>query len=799
MGFANPFTVLRESLRIRIFTLLTLLILLISATFIIFHFTHESDSLTERSVTEGNLLARLLAHNCRIAVFAEHTDMLREAADGILQNDDVISATVFSADGKLLMHRYRMLPDENPLKFEGFPELNQTLAPLLQGKQKSFHRETSEYFEFFSPVAAGPGYSSPESLYFSDTPAVHTDRIIGIVRVILDKKELNARLHSLLITTLFMAIIYLLLASIGGFLIAQGLTRSLRSLMKGVSTLERGDLSGRITVESRDELGKVSQAFNTMARALERRELEKQALEEQLRIAREKLAKEEWERTFDTVPDHIAILDMESRITRINKAMADLLELDKEQAIGRILFEYFDGSVSPPYSYHMSELLDAGMTYSSEIHKEKLNKYFFVTISPLFSDDGRTGSVYVARDITVNKQALETIRISEERFRIIADTIVEVIWMTDVEFKEILYVSPAYERVWGRSLESLYRAPHSLIETLHPDDRKLFQDVLRTQLSGAASETEYRIIRPDGSIRWICDRGYPVRNEEGLIKYFTGVAEDITEKKQAEEEKRAIHAKLVQTNKMTSLGFLVSGLAHEVNNPNNSIKLAAHFLSRSWEDIKPILEYHYRDEGDFQIGGQLFTQIKDTMPQHISSITANSRRIEGIIKNLRDFAQKGVANLNYVVDVNTVIALSASIINTQIKQLTRHFKLSLQEGLPTVKGNPQQLEQVVINLVMNAIQALTDREKAVEVISSFDMEKDSVVIQVKDEGEGMPKEVKDRIFEPFFSTKLDRGGSGLGLAISNFIIREHKGSLDFESDPVRGTTATVTLPRQAGM
>ena len=158
------------------------------------------------------------------------------------------------------------------------------------------------------------------------------------------------------------------------------------------------------------------------------------------------------------------------------------------------------------------------------------------------------------------------------------------------------------------------------------------------------------------------------------------------------------------------------------------------------------------------------------MPQHISGITANSRRIEGIIKNLRDFAQKGVANLTYKVDVNMVISLSVSIINTQVKQHTRHFKLALVEGLPAVRGNPQQLEQVLIR------------------------ESNCVIIRVEDDGEGMPKEVKDRIFEPFFSTKLDRGGSGLGLAISNFIIKEHNGSLEFESEPGTGTTAIVTLP-----
>lgn len=793
MGIANPLTVLRESLRIRIFSLLTLLILVISATFIIFHFTSESASLTERSVIEGNLLARLLARNSRIAVFAEHGDMLREAADGTIQSENVISAAVFSADGKLLIHRTRTLGEDGRLA--GFPAIAPFIAPLLEGKEKAVHREHGDYFEFFAPVVGGPpGYSSPESLYFSDSPVKQKGRVIGIVRVVLDKKELNERLNSLLTATILMAVLFLVVGSISAYLIARGLTRSLHSLMFGVTTLEQGDLSGRIAIQSDDELGKVSHAFNTMAEALERRDREKQELEDQLRIAREKLAKEEWERTFDTVPDQIAILDKENRITRINKAMATLLSIDKEEAAGMMLFERFDGSTRPPYYAEMADLVAAGKTYSTEIYKGKLDKFFFVTISPLFCDNERTGAVYVARDITKNKQATETLRISEERFRIIAETIVEVIWMTNVDFTEILYVSPAYERVWGRSSEGLFAAPDSLIETIHPDDRERFKAVLGSQATGKPYEMEYRIVCPDGAVRWIWDRGYPVRSEEGSIIYFTGVAEDITEKKHADEEKQAIQAKLVQTNKMTSLGLLVSGLAHEVNNPNSSIKLAAHILSKSWDDMKPILEQHYDEEGDFPVSGQMFSQMKENMPQHIASITANSRRIEGIIKNLRDFAQKGVANLTYVVDVNTVISLSASILNTQVKQHTRHFKLALQEGLPAVKGNPQQLEQVIINLIMNAIQALPDRDRKIKVATSFDRKKDCVIIKVKDEGTGMPKEVRERVFEPFFSTKLDRGGSGLGLAISNFIIKEHKGSMEFESDVGRGTTAIVMLP-----
>jgi len=794
MGIGNIFTPLKESLRIRIFFLLTLLTLVISSTFTIFHYSRESASLTERFLTEGNLLARLLAHNSRIAVFAEHGEMLREATDGILQNENVVAVDLFAPDGTVLIHRTTDVAGETGRKPESFPDARPMLAPLLQGTRKSVSRELPGYFEFYATVSAETGYSSPESLYFKALPPEESKRVIGVARVILDKKELNTRLGTLLATTFFIAVAFLLAGSAGAYLIARGLTRSLHSLMKGVTSLEQGDLSGRIAVRSRDELGKVSHAFNSMAEALEKRDREKRALEEHLRIAREKLAKEEWERTFDTVPDLIAILDRENRITRINEAMALLLGIDKDNAVGVRIFDMIDGAISPPYSLEMAGFLADGKTYSTEIFKERLGKYFLVSMSPLTGDDGWMGSVYVARDITPLKQATETIRISEERFRIIAETIFEVVWMTDVAFSEILYVSPAYERVWGRSSAELYASPASLLDTVHPDDRERFRSFLDSQQTGVPYETEYRIVRPDGTVRWIWDRGYPVHNEEGAVIYFTGVAEDVTAKKEAEEERRAIQAKLVQTNKMTSLGLLVSGLSHEVNNPNNGIKLAAHILAKSWEDVVPILEHHYLQEGDFTIGGQLFSRIREAMPQHIASITANSRRIEAIIKNLRDFAQKGVANLNYRVDVNTVISLSASILNPQVRQYTRHFKLHMEEGLPPVKGNPQQLEQVVINLILNALQALPDRGRKVEVSTSYSKEADAVLILVGDEGEGMPKEVMERVFEPFFSTKLERGGSGLGLAISNFIVREHRGSLKFESTPGEGTTATVTLP-----
>ncbi|HEX2770781.1 MAG TPA: ATP-binding protein, partial [Geobacteraceae bacterium] len=272
------------------------------------------------------------------------------------------------------------------------------------------------------------------------------------------------------------------------------------------------------------------------------------------------------------------------------------------------------------------------------------------------------------------------------------------------------------------------------------------------------------------------------------------VARDISEWKRAEEEKKAIQAKLIQTNKMTSLGLLVSGMAHEVNNPNNSIKFTAHVLGKTWSDMLPILDKYFQEEGDFVIGGHQYSQLREALPQLISGITDCSRRIEGIIKNLRDFVRKGKADLSMQTDINRIVSVSASILNNQIKMHTYHFRIDLCEGMPEIRGNSQQLEQVVINLIMNALQSLPDKERSVSVSTCFDELAGQAIIKVSDNGCGMSADVKSRLFEPFYSTKLDSGGTGLGLAISNVIIIDHSGVLEFDSESGKGTTAIVKLP-----
>jgi PAS domain S-box-containing protein len=659
------FSRLRESFKAKLFSLFTLVIVVISFSFTIFFVRHESNNYQEQLLGEGKLLASLLAYNSRLPVFAENAEALQSAAEGIIKHENVAAVAIYDSGGEMLAAVNR---GGNAGEVSRKGEDVRKIIGSSPGKipSPSFF-ETGEDIAFYSPIISEAIYPSTEALYFTEKPKETEYRTIGLVRVVLGKADLKRRVRALLLVGAIFLAFFLFLGIYGAYNLLKEITKPLNSLTEGVRNVGKGDLTQRVPIETADEIGQVALAFNAMAETLQKREAEKARLEEQLRLAQKKEAKEEWERTFDTVTDLVAIIDLEQRIVQINQAIVNLFRISKEDAVGKKCFEIFHGRESAITQCPCLQLLQDGREHESEFHDASLDRHFWITVTPLRRSDGEMmGCVHVARDIS----------------------------------------------------------------------------------------------------EW----------------------------KRAEVEKKAIQAKLVQTNKMTSLGLLVSGMAHEVNNPNNSIKFTAHVIARIWQDLLPVLDQYFREEGDFVIGGQNYSQLRESYPQLLAGITESSRKIEGIIKNLREFVQKGKSDMSMQVDINRIVSLSASILSNQIKMHTNNFRLDLIEGAPPVRGNSQQLEQVVINLIMNALQSLSDRERGVCVETLFDKHAGEAVIRVRDEGSGMPEEVKNRLFEPFFSTKLESGGTGLGLAISNVIVKDHRGVLEFVSLPGMGTTAIVRLP-----
>jgi polar amino acid transport system substrate-binding protein len=255
---------------------------------------------------------------------------------------------------------------------------------------------------------------------------------------------------------------------------------------------------------------------------------------------------------------------------------------------------------------------------------------------------------------------------------------------------------------------------------------------------------------------------------------------------------------MTQASKMVALGTLVSGMAHEINNPNNFIMLNAPLLLEAWESGRPILEEYYEKHGDFLLGGMKYSEMRENVPILFSGILDGSKRIKQIVEDLRDFARRDTSDMTQWVDVNAVLKSAVTLLSNAIMKSTNHFSTVYGKNLPLLKGNFQRFEQVIINLIQNACQALPDPQRGISVYTSYDEEKNRIMVKIQDEGMGIPPEALPHIMEPFFTTKRDSGGLGLGLSISSRIVKEHGGALTFISEPRKGTTAEIVLPVNQG-
>ena len=282
--------------------------------------------------------------------------------------------------------------------------------------------------------------------------------------------------------------------------------------------------------------------------------------------------------------------------------------------------------------------------------------------------------------------------------------------------------------------------------------------------------------------------------QKRVLERTTELAQEIAERNKALEELRRHQDKLIQADKMASLGTLVSGVAHEINNPNGLLLLDIPVLKRVHDDAEEILEAYFLEHGDFALGGVPYSEMRDEIPRILDEMQDGAQRIKRIVNDLKDFARRDDIGKKELIDVDAAAKTALRLVDPTLRSSTDHFETLFSDSLPKILGNGQRIEQVIVNLVLNACQSLPDREKGVSLATSFDKKQGMVLIQVKDQGSGIAEEHLPYLMDPFFTTKRDTGGTGLGLSVSAGIVKEHGGTLLFESIPGAGTTVTLSLP-----
>lgn len=378
--------------------------------------------------------------------------------------------------------------------------------------------------------------------------------------------------------------------------------------------------------------------------------------------------------------------------------------------------------------------------------------------------------------------AMKALRERDERFRKLAENIREVFWIASLDGKTLEYVSPAYEDIWGRSSDSLYRNPRRWLKTVAGSDRSEILDKLRRETSGDWKRIElpsFRITRPDGTLRWIKVHGYPVRDSGGKALLMAGIAEDITEKKKVEEERALLMEQLHQAQKMEAIGQLAGGVAHDFNNILTATIGCSQLLLKK---LPPV----------------------SALRSHVEMILSSGKKAAGLTQSLLAFGRKQNVELKPV-NANEVITKVAKLLSRLIGE-DIDLRLELLGTPLVINADILQIEQILMNLAINARDAMpcggtitlrTDRVHLdQELINAYCRDEPGhyAVISFSDTGTGIPHVILDRIFEPFFTTKEAGKGTGLGLSIVHGIVKQHGGYIGVESIPGQGTTFLIHLP-----
>ncbi|HVP76399.1 MAG TPA: PAS domain S-box protein [Thermodesulfobacteriota bacterium] len=520
----------------------------------------------------------------------------------------------------------------------------------------------------------------------------------------------------------------------------------------------------------------------------------------QLRRVREVLreSEEKSRAILQSIEELYYEVDLAGNLVAFNPSMTEILGYSKEELMGMNNRQYMDEETAKKVYQTFNQVYRTGLPTKAFdwglIRKDGSRRILETSVSLLRDAKGRPIGFYgIGRDITERKKAEKALRESEEKYRTTLQSIEEGYYEVDLA-GNLTFFNNALVRFSGYSKEELTGMNSRGLMTEESAKRmfQIFGEVYQT--GEPANPFDWEMIRKDGAKRFIETSLSLVQDSKGRSTGYRGIARDVTDRKRMEEQAKIHQQQLMQAGKMVALGTLVSSVAHEINNPNNFIMLNTPLLSEAWEGVLPILEEYYEKNGNFAVGGMKYTEMRDSIAVLFSGIRDGSRRIKQIVEDLKDFVRRDTTDMSQSVDMNAVLRSATSLLSNTIMKSTNHFSVAYGENLPRLKGNFQRFEQVMINLIQNACQALPDNRKGILVSTSYDEKKASIMVEVEDEGTGIPSEMLTHITDPFFTTKSDSGGLGLGLSISSRIVREHGGTLTFTSEPGKGTRAKIVLP-----
>jgi PAS domain S-box-containing protein len=478
-------------------------------------------------------------------------------------------------------------------------------------------------------------------------------------------------------------------------------------------------------------------------------------------------AEEMYRRIVEAVPDGIWIVDPQGRTIFNNERMADILASDNESLSEQSCFDCVFPEDLPEAQRRFAQGMAGNRTPFDFRLRRNDGSEVWVSIScgPISDASGSVaGVIGLFAEIAERKFAEAQMRESEERFRNMANCAPVLLWMSGTD--ELCdFFNQGWLTFTGRTMQQ--EVGDGWAQGVHPDDVGYCLQIYRSAFDERRSfEMEYRLRRHDGEYRWILDTGAPRFASNGEFLGYVGTGIDITDKKRAEESNR----RLAQLQQLATLGELTASIAHELRQSLTAISLNV-----------DAAESRLRSE----------TPDVSELKEVLRDIGADTRRADEVIGRIRDLVLKRKAP-SEPLDLNSVVAETLQLLASEALRRRIQVRAELRPEIPLVIGNRTQLQQVLINLAMNGMEAMASTATRRLTVETRPYGSGHVEVVVADCGEGIGPEHMPHLFESFFTTKTE--GMGLGLFLARSIVQAHRGRIWADGEPGGGATFHFTVP-----
>jgi len=552
---------------------------------------------------------------------------------------------------------------------------------------------------------------------------------------------------------LFASLIFLVVSAIVAGCILYFVNRPIKRLVSATKQIASGYYDQKIAAITQDEIGHLARSFDEM-----RLKIREKA------IAYQK-SKEEYQTLFEEVPCQISVQDRDFRIIQVNRVFQERFG----DRLGEYCYRAYKGRDEICAICPVDNTFKTGQPQFSEevvLGKDGNPVYILVSTSPIFNEVGEViAAIEMSTDITQVRLLEQELKRSEEKYRTLFNSDPNPIFVLDLNTLEIQDANHRALKSYGYEKEKLIGK--SFLFLAEPVEWERLRKISWDK-EGAVFKVKH-LTRNGESI--VVNIRFSSLKELGQDTVIVTTS-DVTERVKSEEQ-------LIQAGKMATLGEMSAGVAHELNQPLSVIKTSASFLKKKIDKHEAV-------------SSEILRALSEEMDEQVD-------RASLIINHLRQFGRKtDIRKVN--VQLNDCIRGTFTVLGRQLEVHGVWVELELDETLPPIKGDRNRLEQVFLNLIMNARDALDEMEerKGEEVKKTLKIsskrENGEVVVKISDNGMGMSDAVKEKIFEPFFTTKPVGKGTGLGLSISFGIVRDYDGTIEVESEEGRGTTFTVSFP-----